>query len=332
MDQVRKVSHWLCILAALNSGTAFARCNSTQVLQPDDTFPLTSGRMVFHSYLSYGDGSSNLYVHDFQLKATRQINDPRWNISDPMNAQFSPDGNSLVFMGRRDGDWNVFAWPLDSTSTPLNLTAGRGGSNEDPKFTHDGRQLVIKHDGQLEFGQLIWNGDEITGVSSWQSVVGSDGRGEASMPSVSPSGKYLMYAAAGAHSSIRRINLVTGSDDLLTRAPSGAHDYYPVVRDYSAVFFTRGSAGSGNDQIMMILPGANGDGAAALALNGCGTNNSDATPVDEDYLIFSSGRYDPPYGLMLGEIVGGRVWRLSADSVNLADGRQKLGASYAPGH
>lgn len=318
------------IAAALNlaPGGVNATCTKQQVLEPADSFPALSGRMVYHAYVGYADGTSNLYLYDFLLKSGRRLSLPGWNIVDPMNAQFSPDGLSLIFMGQQNGQWHVFAWTIGAMSAPLNLTVAHGGNNEDPKFTFDGQRIVIKHDGMLEIGTLTFDKEKIDGVSEWQPIAASNHRGEASMPSLSPSGKYLFYAAGSRYSSINRINLQTGEDQLLTRAPSGAHDYYPVVRDFTTVFFTRGVAGSGNDQIMRILPGVEVGGATTLPLNDCSSNNSDPAPADEDFLIFSSGRYDPPYGLMIGEIIGGKVWRMPRETVNIADGLQKLGATY----
>lgn len=161
--------------------------------------------------MEYGDGSSNLYLHDFKSKSTRQLNQPGWNIEDPMNAHFSPDGRYLTFMGRQNGAWHVFAWAIGGTQAPSNLTAAIGGRNEDPKFSFDGRQVVLKHEGDIRLATLVFNGDGSVGVSAWKAVTGDGWSTEESMPFLTPSGKYVVYAT-GAGDSLRvvRRNLENG--------------------------------------------------------------------------------------------------------------------------
>ncbi|MBH8316625.1 PD40 domain-containing protein, partial [Pseudomonas aeruginosa] len=137
------------LLSPVANLPAHAACTANLALQPASSLPALGGRLVYHSYMEYGDGSSNLYLHDFKSKSTRQLNQPGWNIEDPMNAHFSPDGRYLTFMGRQNGAWHVFAWAIGGTQAPSNLTAAIGGRNEDPKFSFDGRQVVLKHEGDI---------------------------------------------------------------------------------------------------------------------------------------------------------------------------------------
>ncbi len=321
----------LLAMLAMISGIAdrsHAACVSNQVLQSASTFPHISGRLVYHAYNNYGDGSSALYLHDFAAQTTIKFSSAPWNLSDPMNAQFSANGKSLLFMAIQNGSWNVFVWTIGSAKSPSNLTASLGGRNEDPKFTFDGKRIAFKHEGDIGFLTLSFNGTEISGVVSVQLATSNGWTTEESMPYASPSGKYLLYTIGAADSRIYRMNMQTGQSQLLTSTPIGAHDYFPVVRDMSTTFFTRGMPVTGNDQIMMMVPNLTGSTAKTLALNDCSANNSDAAPVDEDYLIFSSSRYDPPYGLLIGDIGSGKVWRLSPTSINVNDGMQKLGANY----
>lgn len=322
---------WLVLMASVIATVdlSHAACNGNQALQPSTTFPSLSGRLVYHAYFNYGDGSSALYLHDFVAHTTVMLNKPSWNLSDPMNAQFSADGKKLLFMAIQNNAWNVFVWTIGSDNPPLNLTASLGGRNEDPKFTFDGKRVAFKHEGDVGFLTLAFNGAEITGVDNYQPATSNGWITEESMPTPSPSGKYLLYTIGAAASRIYRMNMQTGQSQLLTSTPAGAHDYFPVMRDMSTYFFTRGMPVTGNDQVMMMVPNLTGSVAKVLALNDCNSNNSDATPVDEDNLIFSSSRYDPPYGFLIGEIGSGKVWRLSSALINLNDGKQKLGANYS---
>lgn len=202
---------------------AHAACTANLALQPASSLPALGGRLVYHSYMEYGDGSSNLYLHDFKSKSTRQLNQPGWNIEDPMNAHFSPDGRYLTFMGRQNGAWHVFAWAIGGTQAPSNLTAAIGGRNEDPKFSFDGRQVVLKHEGDIRLATLVFNGDGSVGVSAWKAVTGDGWSTEESMPFLTPSGKYVVYAT-GAGDSLRvvRRNLENGQVSALATPAAGA--------------------------------------------------------------------------------------------------------------
>ncbi len=331
MTMKRECAKLLAVLMFITGFADLSRaaCVSNQVLQSVTTFPRLSGRLVYHAYIEYGDGSSSLYLHDFAAQTTIKFNSALWNLSDPMNAQFSVDGKSLLFMAIQNGSWNVFVWTIGSAKPPLNLTVSLGGRNEDPKFTFDGKRIVFKHEGDVGFLTLVFNGTEIIGAANFQLTTNNGWITEESMPYGSPSGKYVLYTIGAAASRIYRMNMYTGQSQLLTSTPTGAHDYFPVVRDMSPYFFTRGMPVTGNDQIMMMVPNLSGSTANALALNDCNSNNSDAAPVDEDTLIFSSNRYDSPYGLLIGDIGSGKVWRLSPTLINLNDGKQKLGANYS---
>lgn len=223
------------LLSPVASLPAHAACTANLALQPASSLPALGGRLVYHSYMEYGDGSSNLYLHDFKSKSTRQLNQPGWNIEDPMNAHFSPDGRYLTFMGRQNGAWHVFAWAIGGTQAPSNLTAAIGGRNEDPKFSFDGRQVVLKHEGDIRLATLVFNGDGSVGVSAWKAVTGDGWSTEESMPFLTPSGKYVVYAT-GAGDSLRvvRRNLENGQVSALATPAAGGRDYYPVVRDYTA--------------------------------------------------------------------------------------------------
>ena len=102
-------------------------------------------------------------------------------------------------------------------------------------------------------------------------------------------------------------------------SPPPRRDYYPVVRDYTAYFLSR-TQPAGNDQLAMVVPNSPPGTPAILPLNHCQGDNSDAAPVNEDYLI-SSTSFDPTYSLP-GDIAAARVWRLDPAQINLPDGRR----------
>ncbi len=323
-----------CLLGLLAcADIAMAECTANLALQPASTFPSLPGRLLYHSYVEYGNGSS-LYLYDFPTNRVTQLDKPQWNLTDPMNAQFSPDGKNIVFMARRGTKWNVFSWTLGTAELPVNLTESLSGRSEDPRFSPDGKRMVMKYEADLFVVTLAYTGSKITGLVpySGQNLTGDAWTAEQSMPGLTPGEKYIVYAQGAGNSVLYRKAMKSGTAQKLAEPPIGAKDYFPVVRDYSTYFFTRSTpprAGhkKGFDQLMVLNTLATDVDPEALKLNDCDSNNSDPAPVDEDYLVFSSGKYNPPYGLVLGEISSGKVWRLDA-AINVPDGRQKLGASY----
>lgn len=319
------------LLAAIVQAPATqAQCTSAPSLQADARFPALSGRLVYHSYAGYGDGSSRLFLYDFKARRLDRISKPEWQITDPMNAHFSPDGKRLAFMGVQGGRWHVFVWTIGAPGVPVNLTAGTGGNrNEDPKFSFDGRHIVFKQDGNIRILDLAFSGTANVTVTRLSSVTADGPAIENSMPYFTPSGKYVLYTrGTGAGFDIYRTNLQTMQSEAIGNTPNLA-DYYPIVRDQTAYFFTRWKDGTTRrDQIFMRIPNLQNDQPIELRLNDCDADNSDAAPVDEDVLVFSSTRGDTIYNLYLGDIRTGQVWSLSQFGIN-ASRDNKLGPSYS---
>lgn len=48
------------LLSPVASLPAHAACTANLALQPASSLPALGGRLVYHSYMEYGDGSSNL--------------------------------------------------------------------------------------------------------------------------------------------------------------------------------------------------------------------------------------------------------------------------------
>jgi Tol biopolymer transport system component len=308
-------------------------CVSSKVLEPDSSFPLSTGRVAFHSYRSYGDGTGHLFLFQLATRQLSRIDQPGWGIVDPINPHFSPDGRHIVFMGRARDNWDVFLWKVDSTDPPLNLTLAMGGRNEDPKFSFDGRQIVIKHEADLFVGTVQADADNRLSVSSWRALTSDGFAVEEGIPYFSADGTHVIYTQ-GADSNMRiwRIAVATGAKGLFATPPAGARDYYPTVLNDETYFFTRTGAGSGIDQLLQASARQANATPIQLSLNVCGVNNSDAAPVDSSWLIFSSTGYgfNNRYGLVVGHLGDGRVWRFDPVQVNPNDGTNKLGASYSP--
>jgi Tol biopolymer transport system component len=308
-------------------------CITGKTLEPDATFPLVTGRVAYHSYRSYGDGTGHLFMYELSTRQLSPIDRPEWGIVDPINPHFSPDGRHIVFMGRARDNWDVFVWKVDSPDAPVNLTSTLGGRNEDPKFSFDGQSIVIKHEADLLVGNVAIDGDDNLSISSWRALTSDGFAVEEGIPYFSADGQHIFYTrGAGPDLRIWRIDVATGAKEPFATPPPGARDYYPSVLDDTAYFFTRTSAGTGIDQLVQSSPDLPNDTPIELSLNVCTDNNSDAAPVNSDWLIFSSTGYsfNNRYGLVVGHLGDGRVWRFDPATLNIDDGTNKLGASYSP--
>lgn len=306
------------IQAILNP--VIANCVNNPSNQPSATLPALTGKLVYHTYKNYGDGSSQLFLYDFQKSKLTQLSTTEWGISDPMNANISPDGKSIVFMGKQKNAWNVYIWELGSTSLPTNLTNSSGESkNEDPKYTFDGANIVYKKNGDIVKMNIA------TRVSSVLTQTGSNVESAMSYPSLD--GNFIYFTqGANADSGIYQKDLRTGVVCPFSVEP-GVSNYYPIVRDEDTVFFTKWiSAQVKNDQLYLkkTTPGAK---AVQLSINDCMANNSDSAPVGVDQVIFSSTTSGKGYQLYFGDINTGKRWSLDSLGVNTGPAN-KLGAHY----
>ena len=88
------------------------------------------GRIIFHRYTNYDAWDGRLYLYDFGTRQLKCLSE-RWEIDHAINANFSPDGQQIVFMGvprgqHRGDAWNVYLWRVGSRAKPLNITGQPG--------------------------------------------------------------------------------------------------------------------------------------------------------------------------------------------------------------
>lgn len=229
---------------ALNllGGAAQAACISNPPTQSNATFPAAlTGKLVYHSYVKYGDGTSQLFLYDFSARTLTQLSKSAWGITDPMNGVFSPDGKWLAFMGISNGAWNVFMLQLGAGTPPVNLTNSTGATrNEDPKFSTDGKTLVFKQNGDVKQATLSYTsaGPVFTSVVS---LTNAPSGAEYSMPFLAPDASAVYYATGtGANMGLMKRTLATGATAVFD-APAGP-DPAPVTGT-NYVFFSSTTAG-----------------------------------------------------------------------------------------
>lgn len=319
------------IVAAVYGGDCQAACISDPPNQSDASFPSSlTGKLVYHSYVSYGDGTSQLFIYDFSSHVLRQVSNASWGITDPMNASFSPDGKWLLFMGVKNNAWNVFMWPTDGSHIPYNLTDSTGATrNEDPKFSPDGKTVIFKQNSANDMqGTLSYPG----GIPQFTSVINvTSNHTQDSMPYLTPDGTKLLFAAGtgGAKLGLYEETIATGAT-VPFDAVNGISTYYPVVRTDGTVFYTKwNNATQQRDQLYAKINPA--DTPNQLNINDCVSANDDPGPVNGTSYIFFSSTTAGGYQLYLGDVITGKRWSLTQFGVNADRTKGKFGSSYYAG-
>lgn len=321
------------------SVNGYAKCTVNSVLQPYSQFSTSlRGRLIYHSYLSFGDGTSNLFLKDFRSNTLIQLNKKFWNIEDPVNANFSPNGRYITFMGKKNARWNIFIWKIGSMLAPVNLsnnTQNKDGRSEDPKFSSNGRYIVYKNNNDIELIHLKFTNPEVPSIDGFWKITNNTYSAEESMPFLSSDGKSVYYSqGVGETSDIYRINFKINYNTLsadkasLVAGKSGIAEYYPIVQNKSLFFVGWENSFSRNDQIYLVSNSLYSQyKPIEISLNSCYSNNSDPISSDNSHIIFSSTREGKFYNLYIGNIYTGKVWSLEKFGVN-HEFKHQLGATY----
>lgn len=320
---------FFCFLIALEAAAPACGKKSTAYEQPGipdpvDTIknkPALCGRFVYHSYSCYDCNDSKLFMYDFATNSCIELSEG-WNIKNPMNAHFSPDGRKIVFMGITPGtnQWDVYIWETGDAAQPDNLTAALLNSrNEDPKFSADGSSIIFKSKGELTRMDTLGN------IIAQYTLPHK----EASMPYFAGNDQYILYAAAENNiSSIYSYHIADGTVKTLY-ADAGIYAYYPIVFNDSSFIFTRWYAASDHhDQLYMGY--LNVKAPVMLPFDEPAGDYSDAYPVNTKYILLSSTRAGTKgsYDLYIADITTGDVWPLDLYNRNINSRNNELGACY----
>ena len=291
---------------------------------PNSNLPDIKGELVYHSYVNYGD-ESKMYIYDFSKKQLSCIS-CNWNIHDPMNAHFSPDGTKIVFMGQAvpNGKWDIYIWTIGSPGAPANLTAGDRSRDEDPKFSPDGKSICFKQTTSQSTGNLKimdLNGTIINNVTN--NTI------ESGVPYYLFNSAALIYArGAGAASDIYKVNM-NSSNNRAIEKENNLQEYYPIVVDSNTYLFSRWySTSNHNDQV--YLGYFLGTPSISLPFNTPNANYSDAYPCGTDYVFLSSTRAGTvgAYDLYIAHLKTGAIWTLTSFQQNVNTSVNELGACY----
>jgi Tol biopolymer transport system component len=325
------------VAAALLGATGFAAaaCSTGLPLQ-SSAVPALPGRAVYQGSDGLG-ANTQLYLFDFSTNTQTQISVASWNVTTPINAQFSPDGERIVFTAVSNNRRDVYVWKIGA-SAPANLTVAMAGAtkSEDPKWSADGKQIVFKQDGNIKLMTIAFDASGNPSVQSVTSITTNGANGaatEAWAPFLSPDNKYVYFTRnIGSASQVNVIALATGAETLFSA--NGNYAYYPSVRDFTTIFYAGWTQATGrNDQILVQAPSLNGALVEQPALNDCSADNSDPAAVDSDYIVYSSdsGSISSAhvYRPVLGALASAQVWDLGRLGLGSGIAGQILGISYS---
>ncbi|MDS0525510.1 hypothetical protein NNC19_07450 [Clostridium sp. SHJSY1] len=288
--------------------------------------PNVTGRVVYHSYNSYGDGSSSLYVLNLETKLLDRISSSWTNVSDPMNAVWTADGKKIVFMGIDNSNctWDLYSYTIGKNGNPINLTNNSKSRDEDPKFYPGSNNKIVF---KSTYGEMYYiktmdiSANIITTIYSSSSM-------ECSMPFYSDDGVYIFFSGLlRDEADIYVIPSLGGIPEKVSGcADVGISEYYPITKDSTGFFYTRPDP---NDMIYFKNTQTD-DKPINMPFNVSDADNSDVCVVNSNYTIISSNRLGGVggYDLYICDNKTGESWSLNSYNDEVNTSKNELGAAY----
>jgi len=289
----------------------------------DYSIPTLEGKLIFHSYSSYIAEDSDLFVFDFAADSLINISKNWTNVRHAMNAHYSPDGQSIVFMGiSPEESWDIYEYNFMDYQ-PVNLTASSlNCRDEDPKYSYDGNKIIFKRDGNLAVLDL----SDMT-----INVLTNNASGvEYGMPYYSIDGSKALFSFRnnlGDGLGIWDFNL---SSMLILYDKANVSEYYPITVDATSFYFASNySSLNLHDQVYKGF--WDGSEAVSLGFNVPTSDYSDPCYVLPDWTIFSStasSSLNGSYDLYIGNNKTGVTYGLSYYNQAINTSLNELGADY----
>jgi TolB protein len=155
--------------------TGFAtRCNNDHGISPDAQWLAISDN-------SQEDGESRVYIVSITGGTPRRITEKSpsyWH-------GWSPDGKTLAFVGKRDGDFDIYTIPA-AGGDEMRLTTAKG-LDDGPEYSPDGKYIYFNSErtGHMQIWRMRADGSEQEQVThddfnNW-------------FPHISPDGKWMVF-------------------------------------------------------------------------------------------------------------------------------------------
>jgi TolB protein len=162
----------------------------TSVPTTPTTFPAgLTGTLVFHSDLRAADnpdGRNHLFTLDLATRKVTQLTSGR-NHHD-QHPKWSPDGKRISFVSSRGGNFDLYVMNADGTN--ITRVTDHPANDFDPIWMPDGQSMIFssERDSRSDLYR-VWIADRRVDRLTHHFV------GRAIMPSVSPDGKLVAFAA-----------------------------------------------------------------------------------------------------------------------------------------
>jgi Tol biopolymer transport system component len=148
-----------------------------------------SGTLAFQSDLRAADnpdGRNHIFTIDLASGSVRQLTSGgQHNDSNP---RWSPDGTRIAFKSSRSGNWD--AYMMDANGGNVTRLTDSAANDHDPVWMPDGQSVIISSDRESrEDLYRVWIADRRVERLTRHVV------GRAIMPSISPDGRFVTYAA-----------------------------------------------------------------------------------------------------------------------------------------
>jgi hypothetical protein len=254
-----------------------------------DNAELPKGWLLWHNYSDYSALDSKLYLCSPD-GTTETISG---DFIHAMNGYFGNSPEQITFMAidKKADEWDIF---LYDNGKITNLTQNSGFRNEDPKFSPNGKSIIFKRGYWSSYANDFAYDLALVDIETKEVTMLTDTPEEEAMPCYSADGRYIYYAVyTDRIGSICRIETSTGKVETVY-SESGINAYYPIVKGDKLYFTAWHSTDNHCDRIMCY----DGKEVYPLSLNSAEYDCSDACPVDDNKMIFSStmnGNYDLYY-------------------------------------
>jgi hypothetical protein len=270
---------------------------------------IPDGKLVYHRYTAYATGDSEMFVVSFpSLEVSPDIRET-YDLCNPINGIFSPDGDWLAVTAEPPSDTcgpttesqqDVYLLDLVNPPNKVKVT-GNTLPDEDPQFSPDGGFLVFKHNKHLakwDIGGAAFTDCVAPPTGSFCFTPSSGTTTQQSKPVLTPDGETLCYYELfGPDADIRCIALadaLVGDDITLDSTAIVAHDDISDARpNFSGgqhLYYVRWqSAEIKIDQIVRRpLADLQGVDSFPKFATDLASDYSDPFSIDGDLVIFAS--------------------------------------------